>query len=268
MNGSAKLPLSLAIIAHNEEANLRRCLASAAPLANEIVVMLNDSTDGTEAIAREFGATIYHEPWHGHRDQKNLCLAKATQPWVLAIDADEELSPKLAAGIRAFVQSDGENGRWNGARFPRKVWYLGRWIKHGDWYPDWSLRLIRNGKGKWVGSREHDSMQLEGEPATLQGDLHHFSFRDMDHQLSKIPYFADIYLARMLDRGEKWNAPAVVFRSLWRFFRAYVIRRGFLDGYPGFYIAWFQAFSTFYRHAKLYEHQVKDRRPEDFPDDD
>ncbi len=265
MSDPAKLPLSLAIIAHNEAANLRRCLESAAPLASEIVVVLNDSTDGTEAIAREFGATIFHETWHGHRDQKNIALDKTTQPWVLAIDADEELSPKLIQSIREFVSKDGEGH--DGAEFPRKVWYLGRWIKHGDWYPDWSLRLIRCGKGRWTGSREHDKMVVDGTVKRLDGDLHHYSFRDMDHQLSKIPYFADIYLARMLDRGEKWNAPSVIFRSLWRFFRAYFIRLGILDGFPGFYIAWFQAFSTFYRHAKLYEHQEKDRRPEDSPDD-
>lgn len=261
MSASDPLPLSLAIIAHNEAANIRRCLESAAPLAREIVVLLNDSTDDTEAIAKEFGATIYHETWHGHRDQKNLCLEKATQPWVLAIDADEAVSPELAQSIRGFIEADGSGH--NGAFFARKVWYLGRWITHGDWYPDWSLRLIRQGKGKWTGSREHDKMDVDGSVQKLPGDLLHFSFRDMDHQLSKIPYFADIYLDRMLDRGETWNAPSVIFRSIWRFFRAYFIRLGFLDGYPGFYIAWFQAFSTCYRHTKLYEHNMKERCPED-----
>lgn len=247
-----KLPISLSIIAHNEEQKIQRCLESVAPWCAEIVLVINDSTDGTKQIAEAFGATIYEESWHGHRDQKNIALGKATQPWILSIDADEEVSAELARRIKAFVQSDGSGA--NGAYFPRKVWFLGRWITHGDWYPDHSLRLIRKGKGKWTGSREHDKMEVDGNVVKLEGDLFHYSFNDMNDQLSKIPYFADIYLQRMLDRGQKWAAVPAIFRGIWRFFRAYFLRLGFLDGFPGFYIAWFQAFSTFYRHAKLYEH--------------
>ncbi len=256
-----RLPLSLCLIARNEERNLERCLQSAQAWVSEIVVVINDCTDGTAAVARRFGARVYEEPWRGHRDQKNSALEKATQPWVLCLDADEEVSPDLGRAIRRFVQMD--DARFAGARFPRKVWVMGRWITHGDWYPDWSLRLLRRGKGRWGGSREHDKLEVQGPCAKLKGDLHHYTFASMNQHLSKVSYFGDIFLARQLDGGKRWCAPLVVLRSAWRFFRAYVLRAGFLDGYPGFYIAAFTAFSTFFRHSRLYEHQHGAARPEE-----
>jgi glycosyltransferase involved in cell wall biosynthesis len=254
-----KLPLSLVLVAHNEAANLPRCLERAAPLAREIVVVVNDCTDDTVAIARRYGAIVHEHAWRGHRDQKNLALGYATQPWILCLDADEELSPELADALRAFIAQD--DPAFAGAYFARRVWFLGRWIQHGDWYPDYSLRLLRRGRGQWTGSREHDKMKLDGPAAKLAGDLNHYSFRDLDHQLAKIPYFAAIYRQRLLDEHAHWSAPGVIFRSGWRFFRAYFLRRGFLDGFPGFYIAAFQAFSTFYRHCTLYEHLIQNGKP-------
>lgn len=258
--GSQKLPLSVCVIAHNEADRIRACLDSVKALATEIVLVYNDCTDGTEVIARDdYGAAIYEESWHGHRDQKNIALSKATQPWVLCIDSDEVVSDELARSIRAFVEAN--DPAWAGASFPRKVWFLGRWITHGDWYPDYSLRLVRNGKAKWAGSREHDKMDLQGESRKLAGDLLHYSFRDLNHQASKIAYFGDIFVERKAANYGPWHTPPVVFRSFWRFFRAYFLRRGFLDGFPGFYIAFFQAFATFYRYSKIYEAKLQEKEP-------
>jgi glycosyltransferase involved in cell wall biosynthesis len=251
MNATEKLPLSLVLIAHNEAANLPRCLDSAAPLASEIVVVVNDCTDDTVAIAQRYGARVIEHPWKGHRDQKNIALGYATQPWVLCLDADEEVSPALAASIREFVRRDDK--KFAGAYFARIVFFLGRWIRHGDWYPDWSLRLIRRDQGKWGGSPEHDKMELAGAMAKLSGELYHYSYRDMNHQLLKLPYYSDIFLKRLRDRDARWSALGTIFRAKWRFFRSYFLRLGFLDGYPGFYIASFQFFSTLYRHTRLYE---------------
>jgi glycosyltransferase involved in cell wall biosynthesis len=247
-----KPPLGVALIARNEEHNLRRCLNSVAPLAREIVVVLNDCTDGTEAVAREFGARVYQESWHGHRDQKNIALEKVTEPWVLCLDADEELSEALGEAIRGFIEADDPDRA--GAMFPRKVWFMGRWITHGDWYPDWSLRLIRNGRGRWGGSREHDAMQLDGQAARLRADLHHYSHRDLNHHIEKIIYFGDIFLERELDRGRRFSWLRASLRPPWRFFRAYFLRLGLLDGFPGLYIAVGTAFGTFVRHSRLYEY--------------
>lgn len=247
------LPLSLSIIARDEEANLRRCLQSAADLAREIVVVDSGSRDRTLEIAREFGARTQHQDWLGHRDQKNVALDLCTQPWVLALDCDEELSTELRASLIAFFES-GEAERFAGAEMARKVFFLGRWITHGDWYPDRKLRLFRRDLARWGGSPEHDKIELrEGAVKRLAGDLHHYSFRDMRHYISKINGFADVFLERQRDAGVRWSLAANLFRPWWRFFRAYVLRRGFLDGFPGLWIAVATAFFAFVRYSRKYE---------------
>ncbi len=254
-DAEGKLPLTLSVIAHNEERNLRRCLQSAVSLCAEIVIVVNDCTDNTEVIAKEFGARVFNESWHGHRDQKNIALSKATQPWIYCIDADEEISPELATSIRSFIESDGCGGA-NGAYSARKVWFLGRWILHGDWYPDYCLRLVRRGTGKWAGSREHDKMEVKGSVKKLQGDLFHYSNPTLNSQIQKINYFSDIYLQRQLDDGKQWSLVHALFRPVWRFVRAYFLRFGFLDGFPGLYIAVLTAFAAFVRHSRLYEYMT------------
>ncbi len=247
------LSLSLSIIACNEEANLRRCLQSAADLASEIVVVDSGSTDRTLDIAREFGARIHSQNWLGHRDQKNIALDHCTQPWVLALDCDEELSIELRNSIRAFFKA-GEDNRFAGAEMARKVFFLGRWITHGDWYPDRKLRLFRRDLARWGGSPEHDKIELSsGTVKRLNGDLHHYSFRDMRHYISKINGFADVFLDRQREAGVRWSLAANLFRPWWRFFRAYFLRRGFLDGFPGLWIAVSTAFFAFVRYSRKYE---------------
>lgn len=255
-----KLPITVAMIARNEAHNLPRCLDSVADWVSEIVLVLNEDCDeATEQVARRYGARTARHPWHGHRDQKNIALRYATQPWVLCLDADEEISAGLATEIQDFVRTD--SPRWNGASFPRKVWFLGRWITHGDWYPDRSLRLFRRGKGQWGGSPEHDKLLLEGVACRLRHDMHHYSNPTLNSQIAKINYFADIFLQRQLEAGCRWSLGHVLLRPPWRFLRAYVLRLGFLDGFPGLYAAVLTAFATFVRHSRLYEHERAAQRP-------
>ena len=253
------LPLSLSIISCNEEMNLRRCLVSAADLASEIIVVDSGSTDGTRAVALEFGAKVSHQDWLGYRDQKSVALRQCSQPWVLALDCDEELSGPLRASILEFFES-GEAERYEGAEMARKVFFLGRWITHGDWYPDRKTRLFRRECATWCGSPEHDRIELgSGRIKRLAGDLHHFSFRDMSHYISKINGFADVFLERQKAGGERWSLAATVLRPVWRFWRAYVMRRGFLDGFPGLWIAVATAFFAFVRYSRKYEDELGGR---------
>jgi len=247
-----KLPLSVTVIACNEEHHLPRCLKSIAEDAEEIVVVYNNCTDNTVKIAEEFGAKAIEQEWQGFRDQKNVALDHATQPWILSLDADEEVSPELLCELRNFIQAD--DSKFNGAQFPRKVWFMGRWIVHGDWYPDYSLRLIRKDKGRWQGGVVHEKIKLEGKAKKIKGDLHHYSNPDMNSHLKQLAYYSDLFLEQRLLDGKKWNMVGTVIRSVWRFFRAYLFKRGFLDGYPGFYLAWFESFSALYRHSRMYEH--------------
>lgn len=250
---AAPLPFSVVIVAKNEASTLPRCLASVRGWAAEIVVALNDTTDASEAIAREHGARVHTLPWQGYRDTKNAALALATHDWVLSLDADEEVSPALRAELTQFLGRSDLN-TFAGARFPRKVWFIDRWITHGDWYPDHSLRFLHRGRARWGGDAfVHEKVECDGPVATLRGDLHHYSFPTLSSHVAKINPFADLFVRQQQARGERFSVGAAVFRPWWRFFRAYVLRRGFLDGYPGFYIACATAFGAFVRYSRLYE---------------
>lgn len=249
-----KLPIAIAMTARNEARNLPRCLDAVKDWVNEIVLIINDCTDRTREVAESYGATVYESSWSGFRDQKNKALEKVTQPWVLALDADEVVSEELRADIATFFGGDHE--KFAGASSPRKVWFMGRWITHGDWYPDRVTRLFLNEKGKWIGSTEHCRVEVEGAVKCFDSDLLHFSNPDIGSHVRKIPYYADIFLQRQLDDERRWSVFETIFRPWWRFFRAYVLRRGFLDGYPGYYIAQATAFATLVRYSRLYEHET------------
>ena len=254
MNSSLeRLPISVSLIARNESQTLPRCLESVVPWTREVVVVINDCTDQTADVARSYNASVIEHPWAGFREQKNFAAAQASQLWVLAIDADEAVSAALREEIHAFFR--GDHGRFAGASFPRKSWFLGRWITHGDWYPDRVLRLYRKDLGHWGGSAEHCTVELNGALKRFRSDLLHFSSPMIADYLRKFPFYSELYLQRQLEEGAGWSALPVIVRSAWRFVRAYVIRRGFLDGYPGFFIAASTAYGTLFRHTRLYEHQ-------------
>lgn len=258
MSSPAPLPLSVVIVAKNEAHNLPRCLASVQGWVAEIVLTLNDTKDDSEAVARAHGASVHHLPWLGYRDTKNAALDFAAHDWVLSLDADEEVSPALRATIEGFFR--GEHARFSGARFPRKVWFIDRWITHGDWYPDHSLRLFRRDRARWGGDAiVHEKVECDGPVATLPGDLLHHSFPTLASHVAKINPFADLFVRQQQAREIRFSLFAALFRPFWRFFRAYVIKLGCLDGFPGFYIAWATAFGTFVRYSRLYESE--NRRP-------
>lgn len=250
-----RLPLSISIISHNEEANLRRCLASVQELAQEIVIVDSGSTDGTAAIAAEFGAKFVHQAWLGYTAQKNHCLTLCAQPWVLALDCDEELTPALRESIRAFF-ANGDDQTFAGAWMPRLVWFMGRWIHHGDWYPDRKVRLFRRDGSQWQadgGGQVHERLVVQGACTTLRGDLLHYSFKNIQHYLIKHVQYSDVFLQTQQGKGTRWSLLHTLFRPSWRFVRAYILKRGFLDGFPGLWIAVATAFFTWDRYSRLFE---------------
>lgn len=258
---SVPLPVAVAIIAKNEAHNLPRCLASVRGWVSEIVVVLNDTTDASEAIAREAGAAVHHRPWQGYRDTKNAAVDLTHQPWVLALDADEEVSVELRAAIADFMRRP-DLDSFGGARFRRKVWFIDRWITHGDWYPDLNLRLFHRDRARWGGDDfVHEKIECRGGVAQLRGDLHHYSFPTLAAHVAKINPFAELFVRAQQARGKRFSVVAAVTRPAWRFFRAYVVRRGFLDGFPGLYIAWATAFGAFVRYSRLYEAEQRQEPP-------
>jgi glycosyltransferase involved in cell wall biosynthesis len=251
------LPISVVIVAKNEARNLPRCLASVQGWVAEIIVALNDTTDDSEVIAKKFGARVHTLPWQGYRDTKNAALALATQPWVLALDADEEISPALRAAIDAFF-AGADQERFSGARFPRKVWFMNRWITHGDWYPDYSLRLFRRSAGqqkaRWGGDAYvHEKVECAGPVTTLRGDLHHYTYDSVAEQQRKNTNYAELFARQRAEAGATVSPLGITSRSLWRFVRAYIFKGGFLDGFPGLVAALLIAHYTFLRYTYLYE---------------
>jgi glycosyltransferase involved in cell wall biosynthesis len=255
------LPISVVIVAKNEARNLPRCLASVQGWVAEIIVALNDTTDDSEAIARKFGARVHTLPWQGYRDTKNAALALAAQPWVLALDADEEVSPALHASIGAFF-AGGDQERFSGARFPRKVWFMGRWITHGDWYPDYSLRLFRLDQARWGGDAfVHEKIECNGPVATLRGDLHHYTYDSLAMQQRKSAAYAELFAQQRAEAGATASPLGIIARSSWRFVRAYIFKGGFLDGFPGLVAALLTAHYTFLRYTCLREARTLKSRP-------
>ena len=251
-NKTPSVKLSVSLIASNEEKNIQRCLDSVRSIADEIVIVHNDCSDKTVEIAERYGAKCFEQKWQGYRDQKNISLEKASESWVLCLDADEVVSPELLSSIKGFIKKGPEHGV-DGYAFNRLSFFLGKWIRHGDWYPDRKLRLVRNGEAKWTGAQVHEVLKTKGGVKRMKGDLLHYSYPSMSSFIDKTISFSDLYLQRKLEAKQKWRLTNVIFRPVWRFVRGYFIRLGFLDGFPGFFIAASTAFSTFFKHSRLYE---------------
>ena len=258
MNSTEPLPISLAIISFNEERRIGKCIASAKGLVREIIVVDSESSDETVAVAEAAGARVIHQPWLGHCAQKQVALDACTQPWVLMLDCDEELSGELRASISEFFKS-GDAAWFQGGRFNRKVRFLGRWITHGDWYPDHQLRLVQRDRARIVGKDPHDKVELKGRFKQLKGDLLHDSFPTIKSYLDKIVPYSDDFLERQITEGRRWSLASNLLRPLWRFFRAYILRLGCLDGFPGFWIAYATAFSVFIRYSRKYEQEASNK---------
>lgn len=250
----SKLPITVAMISGAEAKRIARALESVSAWAGEIIVVLNaDVADGTDEIAARFGAKVFREPWKGHVAQKNSAAAKATQPWVLGLDADEVVSPELQRDIASLHEHAGEAERCAAYSFPRCTFYLGRWIRHGDWYPDFQTRLWQRGHAEWRGVDPHDKLVPDGPVGRLRGELLHYSMESLDRQLAKISAYGDYFAQHCAARGYKPGALDFAVRPLWRFLRCYVLRLGFLDGWVGFYLAWQTAFACLTRYAKARE---------------
>jgi len=230
------LKISFCLITLNEEENLPRCLRSCAALADEILIVDSGSTDGTARIAAEFGARFVHQDWLGYVGQKNKVLSLAQHEWGFSLDADEELSPALCHEILALKQAAPVDNI-SGFSMPRCVLYEGRWIRHGDWYPDRLTRLFRRECVKFVGGRVHERLEISGGVTPLCGDLHHHSFRDAADHRARGERYAKLWAQDKHDAGKTAGVFTPFLHGAFRWFRGYVLKRGFLDGAQGWRIA-------------------------------
>jgi hypothetical protein len=203
-----------------------------------------------------YGAKVFREPWKGFIAQKNSALSKTSSPWVLGLDCDEVVSSELQHEIDSLFASQ---PKCAGYTMPRCSYYLQRWIRHGDWYPDRCLRLWRSDVGTWAGTDPHATPRVSGEIGKLHGELLHFTSETLNHQVAKTVQYADDFVRHCRDTGRRITVLDLAFRPIWRFVRGYILRCGFLDGWQGYSIACFTCFYTFLRYARAREAQLDPR---------
>lgn len=245
--------LSVILITRDESRHVLACLRSVA-FADEWIVVDSGSTDDTRAIAAGFGATVVRtDDWPGFGAQKNRALDLARGRWVLSIDADERVSPELAAQVERAVGNAGSGeGGAAGFELPRLSCFCGQWMRHGDWYPDRVLRLFRRDAGRFSDDRVHERLIVRGPVARLQGHLMHETMSDLDDALAKMNRYTTGRAEDLLRSGRRSSVAGAVGHALWAFLRGYVFKRGFLDGRLGLVLALYVAEGTYYRHLKMW----------------
>jgi glycosyltransferase involved in cell wall biosynthesis len=243
--------LSVVIITHNEEENIRECLESVL-WADEIIVVDSDSTDRTEEICRACKVNFIKEPWKGFALQKNSAIEKATQNWILSLDADERVTPELRAEITAVM---GSNNTKDGYFIARKNFFLGRWIKRCGWYPDYNLRLFQRGKGLFGIREVHEAVKLNGVAGHLESPMEHYTYKSLEDFMSRLDRYSTLAAQELLKGKKTYGILHIVFRPFYTFISMYLLRLGFLEGYYGFVISVLYAFYTFLKYIKLRELQ-------------
>lgn len=244
-------PISATVITYNEERRIREALESLA-WADEIVVVDSGSSDSTLRICREFTDKIYHRDWTGYVDQKSYAVEKAAHDWIFSLDADERPTPELQAEIRDLARAGFQSP---GYRIPRVARFMGRWIRHGDWYPDYQLRLFDRRRAKWQGGRVHESVKTDGRPGILKGEIRHHTYNSFSDYLKRLETYTTLAAADYHERGKSSSVLALAGHPPAVFIKSYILKRGFLDGAPGFAVAVMGAVSVFFKYAKLYELQ-------------
>ena len=245
-------PISAVIIAKDEEDRLPDALRSVA-FCDEVLVVDAGSTDRTRDLAAEAGArVVVNAPWPGYVAQRNHASDRATHDWILAVDADERVTPALRDEIQALQAAGFAHA---GYRIPRAAHYLGRFIRATEWYPDRQLRLYDRRKGRWHGALVHESVRVDGPVGRLRGDLEHFTYRDVSHHLQTIDRYTTLWAEQAYAEGARAGALTAAFTCGWAFFRNYVLKRGFLLGSAGFTVSTLNAYYTFAKMAKLAERE-------------
>jgi len=256
------MEISAVIITYNDEKRLERALKSLQDVVSEIIVVDSHSTDNTLETARKYTGRVFERKWTNFADQKNWANQKASFPWILSLDSDECLSPQLKTEIIRMKNREPEAA---GFSMPRRVFYLGKWIRHSGWYPDRKIRLFRKDRARWEGRYVHENLKLDGKARKLQGDIHHFTYRDISEHMERINRFSGLGAQKLYAAGKKACWAHLLILPPVRFMRTYLLRAGMLDGFPGLVIAVLNGYAVFARYAKLKEIWKKGERIEPFP---
>ena len=241
--------VSVTIITRNEAANIAAALESVR-WADDIVVVDSESTDGTVEIARRYTDKVFVRPWPGYVAQKNFAADQARHDWILSLDADERVSPALAAEIQGLMSAGASAA---GYRIPRVTFHLGRWIRSTDWYPDSQLRLYDRRHARWAGRYVHESVSADGAVSQLRSEIEHFAYHDIAHHLQTMDRYTTLAAQQMFEDGRRASWVDVLITPRLTFFRNYILRGGFRDGMPGLIISAMNAYYVGLKFAKLWE---------------
>jgi glycosyltransferase involved in cell wall biosynthesis len=247
---ASQKPISAVVICLNEADRIGRCLESLS-FCDEIVVVDSGSTDGTREIARKYTPTVIEQPFLGYVKQKNFALDRTKNDWVICVDADEALSPELAANIvGALARNDGVV---MGYALDRVTHYLGVWHDRGEWYPDWQLRVFRRSRGRFAGLDPHDHVDVDGPVARLSGRLLHWNYRNLSDHIQTMDRFSARMASSLAGAGVGFRLRDLVLRPPARFLKSYLLQQGFRRGIPGLIVSVAGAYYVFMKYAKLWE---------------
>jgi len=252
------MSLSVVIITKNEEHNIRRCLDSV-KWADEIIVVDSQSTDKTVEIVKEYGAKIFSPEWRGYGPAKQEGVKKATGEWILSIDADEEVTLELAEEIKKTLAAENS---YNGYLINRHTNFLGKWINHCGWYPDYLLRLFRKGSGSFNNAVIHEKIEINGKTRKLKAELLHYSYSNLETYLSRFNRYTTLGAEAAFEKGKKASNFDIVFRPFVSFIDHFITRQGFQDGLEGFIISVLSSVAVMVKYVKLRHLQNKEDRSE------
>ncbi len=241
--------ISVYMITYNNERTVERALKSVT-WADEIVVVDSFSQDKTVEICRKFTDKVFQREWPGHQSQYQYAADLTTHPWIMFVDADEEVSQELAEEIRRQIDGRAEN--IDGFFVYRRTYYLGRWIQYGGWYPDGEIRLYRRERGRWEGGL-HAKVVVDGTVRFLKHQYLHYTYRDISDQIQTIDKYSRIAAEDLIQRGEKFSLFKLLFHPPFRFVKEYLFKLGFRDGLPGLIIIASTMYYVFIKYAKLWE---------------
>jgi glycosyltransferase involved in cell wall biosynthesis len=246
---ASRIGLSACIITYNEADRIEACLRSLS-FCDEIIVVDSHSTDATREIAARLGARVIARDWPGYRSQKQFAVESAGNDWVVCLDADERLSDTL----RREIETLRENGfpGFGGWTVPRITDYFGRFLRHGNAYPDRLIRLFDRRRGGWIGEEIHENTRVDGPVGRLHGHLEHYSYRSLTDHHNRMQRYADLMAEALYKRGKRGGLAKALINPQWRFFRGYVLRLGFLDGWRGLVFALVEANYVRRKYLGLY----------------
>ena len=253
--------LSVIIIARNEELNILRCLESVKPVADEIVVVDSMSADRTASLCRDFGCKVFQREFDGYGSQKQFAVDKASNDWVLSIDADEVVSEELQVELKGLF-GDGVNGsaatevphlEFSGYNIPFSLHFMGKLLRYSGVGKELHLRLFDRTRGGFTLVPVHEGIEVQGAVGRLRGRIIHYSYRDISHHIEKINTYTSQAAEGYLKRGKSFSKWWVALKFPTSFISFYLIKRGFLDGYPGFMWSFLAAVYATLKVAKTVE---------------